>query len=380
MTRNIRKIVSIICAVAILLSISVVSFIGSSSALVDVQGDLTKPAMSEEVNLTFQGEQSYGIPLGRYTNDVAYLSNYARVKYSTNWIFFGKDGTVGQTTVKHSDPDTSKVNAALANLYKVVAGNTYVVSFKYKLLQGTYFKDVTAFDFSAGVSVNPVTAGKNDANVSGLKIVGHRIIPSDIQTTGTNLDADTDWYTANVEFKCVNDGYFGIRCGNNYVSGYFALDDVVISKVSGSYGIITHDMENDAIATNQTGSIGSKFIMNQGHSENKDTKFVDSNDGHGKVLQMTGTKQVRGTFGDSNVFQKGKRYYISFDAKSTTGSAQTMFLGLAGLAINNNNFVGSQANPRVNFDASCPFKYYIDGVRHPLLILNLALIGSVSVS
>ena len=72
MTRNIRKIVSIICAVALLLSLSVVSLTGSSSAKVEENGDLSEAMMTEVVNLTFQGEKSYGIPLGRYTKNVTY--------------------------------------------------------------------------------------------------------------------------------------------------------------------------------------------------------------------------------------------------------------------------------------------------------------------
>ncbi len=50
MTRNIRKIVSIICAVALLLSVSVVSFIGSSSAKVEENGDFTLMAPDEKAN------------------------------------------------------------------------------------------------------------------------------------------------------------------------------------------------------------------------------------------------------------------------------------------------------------------------------------------
>ncbi len=373
MTRNIRKIVSIICAVAILLSISVVSFTGSSSALVDVQGDLTKPTLSEEVNLTFQGEKPYGIPLGRNVggSGVVYENDYAKVKISANWIFFGKDGSVGQTTVAHNDTDSLKVNAALANLYKFTTGSTYTISFKYKLLKGA---TVTSRTFGVGFATNPTTdPAKTDSSVwtnqksTGLTVQWN---VNGVAQTGT-LTADTDWQTATVEFTATADGHFGIQCGGSNGNGkYFAIDDFVVNKITGSYGItkVTHDMENDAIATNTSGSIDNKFIMNS----NAAASIIDSGDAeHGKVLDMVGQ---RGTFGDFGVISAGKKYYISFDARSTNNQAKNMVLIFAKQAHRGDNIKGSQGNPRYFLtdangnapsrfnEVSHAFKFYVNGV------------------
>ena len=357
MTRNIRKIVSIICAVAILLSISVVSFTGSSSAKVDVQGDLTKPTLSEEVNLTFQGENGYGIPLGRSTNNVTYLNDYAKVRISTGWIFFGKDGSVGRTTVKH---DASGAAAALADLYKVTTGNTYHISFKYKILAGAI---VASRTFTVGVSANPTAGPATSDNtvLSGLKTTGLSVQWKVNGVTQTDtLSVDTDWQTATVEFTSVADGYFGI---NNLGSGsgveqYFAIDDVVISKVIGSYGIdrISYDMTGVTVNTNATGTPNGDFVVN-GTST---ASIVKLDDAHGDVLQVGN----RGTFADSGVFVKGKKYYVSFDGRSTSGAAQAMSLWLANLksSVNGKITYGSQdGNNRYQFTDSSPFKFYIDG-------------------
>ena len=363
MTRNIRKIVSIICAVAILLSISVVSFTGSSSALVDVQGDLTKPTMSEEVNLTFQGENRYGIPLGRWQGDVEYVDGYAKVKASTNWIFFGKDGSVGQTTVLHN---ASNASTALADCYKFINGNAYTISFKYKFLKGA---TVANRSFSIGLGVDPTKNSCEYQNIFTATGLNIKWEVNGVAQTGT-LTEDTDWQTVTISFTAPADGYFGMQRGGSFSGNqYFAIDDFVVQKAAGSYGVTksTHDMENDTVATNKSGSIGDKFIMNS----NAAASIVDSGDAeHGKVLNMTGQ---RGTFGDTGVISAGKKYYISFDARSTNNDTKNMVLIFAKLAHNNDNTLGSQANPRyflTSANGQAPsrfnevkhaFKFYVNG-------------------
>lgn len=357
MIRNIRKIVSIICAVAILLSISVVSFTGSSSAKVDVQGDLTKPMLSEEVNLTFQGEKPYGIPLGRWTTAVEYRDDYAKVKFTTGWIFFGKDGSVGRTTVQHN---SSGAAAALADLYKVTTGNAYHVSFKYKILAGA---TVASRAFVAGIAVDPTAdSAKYDSSVwTNQKSTGLTVQwkVDGVAQTGT-LSADTDWQTATVEFTAIVDGYFGINGLSQDVAQYFAIDDVVISKVVGSYGIdhISYDMTDVTFNTSTGGTANGNFVAHQKKSAS--IVSLGSEDAHGDVLQLT--EAGRGTFIDSGIFTEGKKYYISFDGRSTSGAAQAMSLWLADLKYNGNVSNGSlNGLCRYGFGASSPFEFYIDG-------------------
>lgn len=349
MTRNIRKIVSIICAVAILLSISVVSFTGSSSAKVDVQGDLTKPTVSEDVNLTFQGEKPYGIPFGRWTTAVEYRDDLAKIKLSTGWIFLGKDGSVGEKTVQHNSATAS---TALANVYQVTTGTTYHVSFKYKLLQGAQVK--TYCKFNVGVAANPISGGATVA----AEVITKWNINGVAQGSGTTLAVDSDWQSATVEFTANTDGYLGISCGGIDVGAqYFAIDDVVVEKVVGSYGItkVAHDM-SDVIVYN---TANNNFVPNNGSG----ASIVDlgGSDPHGKVLAFNNSGS-RGTFRDSNVFLEGKKYYISFDGMSTSGAAQAMSLWFADLMLSGNVTTGSQnGNCRYSIGASSPFKYYIDG-------------------
>ena len=366
MTRNIRKVVSIICAVAILLSISVISFTGSSSAMVDIQGDLTKPTLSEEVNLTFQGEKPYGIPLGRYAggSDVAYTNDYAKLRVTTGWYFFGKDGSVGQTAVAHNATGAA---AAKANLYKFTAGNTYSVSFKYKVLAGASIKNRNVV---VGIAADPTAAAaKNDSSVfTGLKTSGTAVEwnVNGVAQTGT-LTADTDWQTVTAEFTAVVDGYFGFQgIGVNGEGGvmHFALDDVVISKVTGSYGVtkITHDMENDTVNTSTGGTANGTIVANN----NAGTSVVDSGDAkYGKVLNLA-SDASRFTVTDSGIFTKGKKYYISFDAKSTDGTSGFTWISL-GLDKDSwgNISGGSKQDPRVGIHSTADvynaLKWYVNG-------------------
>lgn len=357
MTRNIRKIVSIICAVAILLSISVVSFTGSSSAMVDVQGDLSKPQMTEEVNLTFQGEKPYGIPLGRYASgsDVVYENDYAKVKYSTNWIFFGKDGSVGETTIAHNNKDASKVNAALANLYKITSGSTYAISFKYKVLAGA---TVSSRAVDVGIAVgDPTQGGANRNSMSGLKTTGLTVewkVNGIAQNTNTLLTADTDWQTATVEFTSTADGNFGIKCLGAGEGQYFAIDDFVVNKITGSYGVVkvAHDMEEDTAP----GTI----LVNG----NNGISIVDSGDEHGKVLEIASNSSATGyrfSAADGTIFEKGKKYYVSFDAKSISGTGAFGWIVL-GDSSGSNVGGGTRAGIHDRAAVNSVLKWYVNGV------------------
>ena len=60
MTRNIRKIVSVICAVALLLSLCTVSLIGSTSAVIDSKDDATVVTNFETIK-TYDFNNASGI-------------------------------------------------------------------------------------------------------------------------------------------------------------------------------------------------------------------------------------------------------------------------------------------------------------------------------
>ena len=233
-----KKTLSVVLCLALLASVVAVCFIPANAETVTaskiVYNDLS---LKPQVNLTFDGEARYGIPMGRYTNSISYDADngYAKAKMTTNWFFLGKDGNVGQTPVDGTKAEDKA--AVLADLYKVTAGDIYYVSFKYKLLAGTKTLGKDANDkyipytFSVGVSVDPTTNPTKDENWTNITLNGNAINSSEIQPEGETLTADTDWRVVNWSFTANKDGYIGIQGGSKNENGYFALDDVKISKV-----------------------------------------------------------------------------------------------------------------------------------------------------
>lgn len=313
MTRNIRKIVSIICAVALLLSLSVVSLTGSSSAKVEENGNLSEAMMTEVVNLTFQGEKPYGIPLGRWTKDVAYdtANGYAKVGISSGYIFFGKDGSVGNPTIQHNDSVTQAVkDSAKDNLYTLQAGKTYEVSFAYKFLAGTKVKTGKQAYVNVGIAANPLTGGTG--NKTGMNVIAESgattvwTVDGSAPATDTVLTVDSDWQTFTRTFTATTDGYIGIQCfygdGAPSPMEYFAIDDFCIKMASGSYGFTKVTETFDTLPA--------------GTSNNSSTSTIVEDPDKGSVLKVTASGNARMGFNKTKVINYGNKYYISFDAKT----------------------------------------------------------------
>ena len=133
MTRNIRKIVSILCAVAILLSLCAVSFTGSSSAIIDAEDKVSNQTVWQsnavELDLTFDGTTPGGIPLA--TSHTKKYENGAFVYGNSNggmgaaWV--GKDASV--TTISTGTSYTPS-NSPKANLFQLKANTTYKLTYK----------------------------------------------------------------------------------------------------------------------------------------------------------------------------------------------------------------------------------------------------------
>ncbi len=131
MTRNIRKIVSVICAVALLLSLCAVSFIGSSSAVITKEDDatVTNTWVTDEVVLNLTFDTAGGIPLA--TSGIKTYEGGAFVYGNTGggmgaaWL--GKDSSV--TTISSSTTYTT-ANSPKANLFQLKANTTYKVTYK----------------------------------------------------------------------------------------------------------------------------------------------------------------------------------------------------------------------------------------------------------
>ena len=133
MTRNIRKIVSILCAVAILLSLCAVSFTGSSSATVGAEDKVSYQTVWQtnkvELDLTFDGTTPGGIPLAfsgtkKYENGAFVYGNNGG---SMGAAWLGKDASV--TTISTS-ASYNPSNSPKANLFQLKANTTYKVTYK----------------------------------------------------------------------------------------------------------------------------------------------------------------------------------------------------------------------------------------------------------
>ncbi len=331
-----KRLLSVALILSMLASLLMVGITGPVSAAKDTYVtkeatydraiDLSKE-LTPSVNLTFDGEAKYGIPLGRYTKDVAYVNNYAKVKVSTGWIFFGKNGSVGQTTVKHDD--TEKASTALSNVYKLTKDNTYSITFKYKFLAGA---TVTSRTFDVGIATDPTTGPAQKDNTvwtnnstSGLGVVWK--VNGETQT-GT-LTQDTDWQTVTVSFKAVVDGYFGMQCGGSVSSNqYFALDDVKIYDYDAYYNSKFQNkltFDNGGFSMRRLYSVQMGFGTENGNNygiipgDNEGVVYFSSAE-DGKTTENfynnhsteTGRTSLTHTYKRMFKFEPGKSYEVTF--------------------------------------------------------------------
>lgn len=193
------------------------TYVTVQEAVYDRTIDLSKAeGFTPDVTLTFDGEAKYGIPFGRYSSDrVSYNDNGFRLNglggYSY-WVFFGKDGSVGSTILHATDNTTSDAKeAAVANLYKLEQGKTYIVNFDVKALKGAVVAESNAIRY--GVATNPATGAINNANTTTLSSSGLTLeykINGVAQAVGSQLTADSDWQKVSTTFIVNSSGNLGI--------------------------------------------------------------------------------------------------------------------------------------------------------------------------
>ena len=194
-----KRILSIVLAMSMIASVVVFCLAGPASA---VQNTIKYPVYDEAVslaakptvNLTFEGDNYGGIPIGRWTNGVQYVDGYAKVTSTTGWVFFGKDGSVGKTTVRH---DAEGAKTALGDLFMLEVDHTYSITMKYKKLAGA---TVATTSLNYGITADPTAAAAEnsaayikDVVTSGLTVVWN--VDGVAQQAGTVLKEDTDFTT-----------------------------------------------------------------------------------------------------------------------------------------------------------------------------------------
>ncbi len=248
MTRNIRKIVSILCAVAILLSLCAVSFIGSSSAAVGNEDNITVQNVWQtdkvELDLTFDGATPGGIPLA--TSSTKKYENGAFV-YGNNgggmgaaWL--GKDASV--TTISTSTSYTT-ANSPKANLFQLKANTTYKVTYKI-----AYRNDAPQnLEVQWMAAIDPYLSsnhGRADGLITKATMIDGVDIKAPAPAGGTGFG---DWQEETLIFTMGNaDKYLGLR--QNSASGgekIFKFDYIKIESGSVLQDIQWNALDNEYV-------------------------------------------------------------------------------------------------------------------------------------
>ncbi len=256
MTRNIRKIVSIICAVALLLSLCAVSFIGSSSAAVgkDDGATITNVWQTEStvLDLTFEGANNGGIAMstnsGKTIADGAFELMNRSNTYGASWL--GKDATVkaGETIPSITNLTTS--TTLKDNLFEMQSSTTYKVTIKY-----AFRKDVTtgiAIQYMA--AKDPYLSSGHDRGTFLTSVITKTYDANDAKS-GTQVAGDTsygDWNEDTYIFTTKADlanKYLGIRIAptSDANGNYLKIDSIKIETGSMVENIEFDDLDNEYV-------------------------------------------------------------------------------------------------------------------------------------
>ena len=231
MKMNIRKIVSVICAVTLLMSLCAVSFVNTSSAAITSADDITS-VNSYETVVNYNFDNAYGIAYRRFVDDVSRVDGGLKIYNNGNGggVWFAKDPS-HNTVINHNQASSTEKQTAYNNLLKLDANTTYRVTFKYKYLAGstkvgyvmlfapdvTGTVDSTAPDFHTNSNLKIVTNVKNEATKPTVPSGG--------------LTADTEVYNATFTFTVSDKSiHLGMRAEQNKC--YMLVDDLKIEKVT----------------------------------------------------------------------------------------------------------------------------------------------------
>ncbi len=141
MTRNIRKIVSILCAVSVLLSLCTVSFLGSSSAAAPADDNATTVVWDNvALNLTFDGADNGGIAMSnastKKVENGAFIIGNTGGNQGAAWL--GKDATVNAgATIPNKTNVGNAAQSPKANLFALKGNTNYKITFKYAFRNDT---------------------------------------------------------------------------------------------------------------------------------------------------------------------------------------------------------------------------------------------------
>ncbi len=335
MIRLSKKVLSVLVCLSLLISVVAVMFVSPVSAVSESQ---TVGVFTEGVNLTFDGDAKYGLPVTRGAT-VQYFDGYATMSNSGVGgcaTFIGLDGTYGETTVNRTSSMPTDADL-LAQLYKVVPGKIYKLTFDFRYLEGT---NVIDFKPIVYISLDPTTAageyhsvhtdytnGPVELNASNkmLQSLSSNIPATDWTVNGEVKEVgyllaegeSTPWQTGSVTFSIKDEltsgVYIGIRHWYYATAGYagnVAFDNikVEVADTSFAYNKISLDFDDNTAPAGLSA-----------YDNGSTPTFADG------VMTMDGSA-TRYSFNETQVITQNKKYYIEFDAKTTSGSSTMMLV------------------------------------------------------
>lgn len=336
MTRNIRKVVSIVCAVALLLSLCVVSFTGAGQAF-----KLNDTPVGGTLKLTFDGNKGVSDTSDKnlcgYDVDPADPSNAVyrlRVNaIAANNLELGKDANV------------SAYNGD--NAFTMQPDKQYVVSFKYKYAKGSYNKDN-----KIDIILYTGTKSLYDPAVSKNEIQRFSFIPNAENGTLNSdgayvLNNDTEWMTAKAtittDSTVTRDNIYIVLANNQSapfgkVTCY--IDDVTVDTVDDDEGESTYN--NKLVFNYRNDTTGEVWAPNN-HSllanSNKSLSYVDEaglhfTGSHYQAVDSTDTwRHVCAVYDPDNggylQFKNKAMYAVTVKYKFETLGDQYAYLAIA---------------------------------------------------
>ena len=354
MTRNIRKIVSIICAVALLLSLCAVSFIGSSSALhLDaVESDNSSLVLGEGtkvLDLTFEGTTNNGgVAMQSYSTEV-YIENgvlyHGNADGAAGGMWLAKDNTVnsgeGKITIAQKINCTT-ANTEKANLFAIKPSTTYRISFKY-----AFRKDTTvnkAIEFMA--ATDPYLASNSGRGNSLNGAIASIIDPADTKVTTEPTAGDTSYYDWKEEvfvFTTKGDlgghNYLGMRTSSSaghkaYVKyDYITIEEIVAERVVDKTEVF--DWTTDGATPSYWNPNNSNYLTDSDKTDNDITKgsYIDAEGLHYSFTKNSSPAYAKSWLQKASVrknndstklvFEEGNNYIITMKYKPVLVAANT---------------------------------------------------------
>ena len=341
MTRAIRKAVSIVCAVALVMSLCVVSIVGTSSAI-KLSDDVE--TVESSTTLTFdtgKGVADWRGETGSIKDDPAPSATGDKAAY------IGTNG-VGSPQIVLGSSDSAELNAANGSHYVFENGKSYRISFKYKISKDT--KRSVAGGGAAILKFYALTmnadgkSGSNPVDVTNNVGAGNGLqfklddTNSTVEGDFYKLTNDSDWLTYSLTYSCTRSTHpaFGIMMVGENKTGSFAglyIDDVVVEKISVVHNESEVEEYTIDFADKDTGNVWNPrnhSIFSRSDKSDAWKSYIDSDKiAHLTVYNNNASNAVvtwRNNFmvydpdfgGDPYnyiQFKSGKSYYVSVEYK-----------------------------------------------------------------